>query len=185
MDNGAESYRRFLLGDDEGMVEIIRDYKDGLIYYLNSFVNNVHTAEDLAEDVFVKLVTKKPKYKAQASFKTWLYIIGRNLAVDYLRKAAKRHEEPLDDHLNLASEEEELLNAVIKEERSRQLHNAMKKLSDLHCEVLTLYYFNELNTDEIAQILGNKKHAVEALLTRARKALREELISEGFEYEGL
>ena len=45
MDNGESSYRRYLSGDDEGLVEIIRDYKDGLILYLNSIVSNIHTAE--------------------------------------------------------------------------------------------------------------------------------------------
>ena len=47
MDNGASSYRRFLEGDDSGIVEIIRDYKDGLILFLNRYVNNIHTAEEL------------------------------------------------------------------------------------------------------------------------------------------
>ena len=42
MDNGASSYRRFLEGDDNGIVEIIRDYKDGLILFLNRYVNNIH-----------------------------------------------------------------------------------------------------------------------------------------------
>ena len=60
MDRGTESYRRFLAGEEDGLVEIIRDYKDGLILYLNSFVNNIHTAEDLAEDTFVRLAVKKP-----------------------------------------------------------------------------------------------------------------------------
>ncbi|MBS7175491.1 MAG: RNA polymerase subunit sigma-24, partial [Clostridiales bacterium] len=64
MDNGTASYRRFRSeGDENGLVEIIRDYKDGLILYLNSFVGNLHTAERLAEDTFVLLGTKKPKDK--------------------------------------------------------------------------------------------------------------------------
>ena len=49
MDNGASSYRRFLEGDDNGIVEIIRDYKDGLILFLNQYVNNIYVAEELAE----------------------------------------------------------------------------------------------------------------------------------------
>ena len=81
MDNGASSYRRFLEGDDSGLVEIIRDYKDGLIFYLNSLVNNLHIAEELAEDTFVRLGTKKPRDKRKSSFKTWLYTIGRNLVL--------------------------------------------------------------------------------------------------------
>ena len=50
MDNGASSYRRFLDGDDNGFIEIIKDYKDGLILYINNFTRNIFTAEDLAED---------------------------------------------------------------------------------------------------------------------------------------
>ena len=52
MDHGAGSYRRYLAGDDEGLHEIIREYRAGLILYLNSFVQNIHTAEDLTEDTF-------------------------------------------------------------------------------------------------------------------------------------
>lgn len=60
MDNGASSYRRFRDNSDEnGFIEIVRDYKDGLIFYLNSIVRNIHIAEELAEDTFVMLGTKK------------------------------------------------------------------------------------------------------------------------------
>ena len=86
MDNDASSYRRFLDGEDDGFVEIVRDYKDGLILFLDSFVRNLSIAEDLAEDAFVKLGIKKPHFSIKSSFKTWLYAIGRNVAVDYNRK---------------------------------------------------------------------------------------------------
>ena len=49
MDNGESSYRRFLAGDNEGLYEIICTYQTGLILYLNSYVQNIHTAEDMAE----------------------------------------------------------------------------------------------------------------------------------------
>ena len=62
MDNGASSYRRFLDGDDSGIVEIIRDYKDGLILFLNRYVNNLHVAEELAEDTFFRIVTRRPGF---------------------------------------------------------------------------------------------------------------------------
>ena len=67
MDNGASSYRRFLDGDDNGFVEIVRDYKDGLILFLDSFVRNLSIAEDLAEDTFVKLGIKKPRSSGKSS----------------------------------------------------------------------------------------------------------------------
>ena len=91
MDNGTENYRRFREnGDPDGLAEIIRDYMNGLILYLNSIVGNIHTAEDIAEDTFVLLGTKKPRDKGKSSFRTWLYTIGRNLAIDYLRKLPRK-----------------------------------------------------------------------------------------------
>ena len=89
MDNGASSYRRFLEGDDSGIVEIIRDYKDGLILFLNRYVNNIHTAEELAEDTFFRIVTRKPRFVAKYSFKTWLYTIGRNIAINHVKHFGK------------------------------------------------------------------------------------------------
>ena len=79
MDNGESSYRRFLAGDDEGLHEIICTYRAGLILYLNSFVQNIHTAEDLTEDTFAELAIKCPKFSGKSSFKTWLYAIARNI----------------------------------------------------------------------------------------------------------
>jgi DNA-directed RNA polymerase specialized sigma24 family protein len=73
LDNGARNYRRFLEGDDDGLVEIVREYKDGLMLFLNTYVRNITVAEDLAEDTFVRLVTKKPSFRGTSSFRTWLY----------------------------------------------------------------------------------------------------------------
>ena len=107
MDNGASSYRRFRdNGDQSALVEIIRDYKDGLILYLTSIVGNVQTAEDLAEDTFVLIGTKKPKDKGKSSFKTWLYTIGRNVAIDYLRKHSKHIKVSIEDNAELVSDED-------------------------------------------------------------------------------
>ena len=70
MDSGTFNYRRFRDGGDEnGLVEIIKEYKDGLIFYLNSIVGNIHTAEELAEDTFVLLGTKNRVIKASARLK--------------------------------------------------------------------------------------------------------------------
>ena len=68
MDNGASSYRRYLDGDDKGLSEIVGDYKDGLILYLNQFVNNFCVAEELTEDTFFRLITKKPKFSGKQFF---------------------------------------------------------------------------------------------------------------------
>lgn len=117
MDNGASSYRRFLNGDDEGIVEIVNDYKDGLILYLNGYVNNLYIAEELMEDTFFKLITKKPKYSGKSTFKSWLYAIGRNTAVDYIRHHSKQLDTPIEDMANYLSEEQNLEKSYIRDER--------------------------------------------------------------------
>ena len=71
MDNGASSYRRFLDGDDKGIAEIVEDYKDGLILYLNGYANNIFVAEELTEDTFFRLMVRKPRYSGKSSFKSW------------------------------------------------------------------------------------------------------------------
>lgn len=66
MDSGADSYRRYLAGEDEGLAEIVRAYKDGLILYLNGYVNDLPLAEELAEDTFFRLIAKRPGSPAAA-----------------------------------------------------------------------------------------------------------------------
>ena len=89
MDNGASSYLRFLDGDDSALTQIVEEYKDGLILYLNGYVKNLHTAEELMEETFFRIIVKKPRFFARYSFKTWLYTIARNIATDYIRKNSK------------------------------------------------------------------------------------------------
>ena len=184
MDNGASSYRRFRdNGDESGLVEIIRDYKDGLILYLTSIVGNIQTAEELAEDTFVLLGTKKPRDKGGSSFKTWLYTIGRNVAIDYLRKYRKRTFISLDDSAELASEEEEIERAYIRKEQQITVHRAMRRLSPDYRQVLWLVYFEELSSKEAARIMRRSIRSVESLLYRAKKSLKAQLEREGFDYE--
>ena len=186
MDNGASSYRRFREdGDESGLVEIIRDYKDGLILYLNSFVGNIHTAEELAEDTFVLIGIKKPKDKGKGSFKTWLYTIGRNVAIDYLRRNSKRANISIDDCPELVSEEENLEHVYIKEERKITVHRALTKLKSQYRQVLWLVYFENFSTKQVAAVMKKSVHSIETLVYRARKALKSQLELEGFVYEEL
>ena len=186
MDNGASSYRRFRdKGDESGLAEIIRDYRDGLIFYLNGFVNNIKVAEELAEDTFVLLGTKKPKDKGIGSFKTWLYTIGRNIAINYLKRRSRLSEVSLDDCPQLISEEENLEIIFIKEERKIVVHRALKKLKPEYHQVLWLIYFENFNNKEVAAVMKKSVHNIETLVYRARKSLKSQLEMEGFVYEEL
>lgn len=185
MDNGASSYRRFLDGDDSGFVEIIRDYKDGLIFYLNGYVGNICIAEDLTEDTFVKLITRKPKFSGKSSFKTWLYAIGRNIALDYVKRNPKMAELSIDVCQELTSEEEELECSYMQTERKIIVHRALRRLKPEYRQILWLIYFEEFSNKEAAVIMKKSVHNIETLVYRARQSLKKELDKEGFVYEEL
>ena len=185
MDNGYASYRRFIDGDDDGIACIIRDYKDGLMFYLYGICGDIAMAEEFMEDTFVKLAIKKPHFKGDSSFKTWLYTIGRNVALDHLRRESKLREVSADECAELTDDGEELLLSYIKEERSAVVHHAMRKLCPDYRQVLWLVYFEDMANFEAASVMKKNNRQIENLLYRAKKSLRCELEKEGFVYEEL
>jgi RNA polymerase sigma-70 factor (ECF subfamily) len=185
MDNGASSYRRFLDGDDTGLTEIVRDYKDGLILYINGFVNNIFIAEELMEETFFKLITKKPRFTAKYSFKTWLYTIGRNVTIDYLRHNSHISNTSLEDIPNIVNDECALIKSFIIEERKIVVHRAMRKLCPEYRQILWLIYFEDFSTKQVATIMKKNSRQIKNLIYRAKKALKSELDKEGFVYEKL
>ena len=185
MDNGASSYRRFLEGDDDGIVRIIKDYKDGLMLYLNSFVQNIHTAEDLTEDTFVRLIARRPRFSEKSTFKTWLYAIGRNVALDHLRKNAHLPTVTGEEVLALMADEADVARNYIKTEQKLQLHDALKRLEPQYRQVLYLVYFEDLQNAQVAAVMGKSRKQIENLVYRAKRSLKSELEKEGFAYEDL
>ncbi len=185
MDNGASCYRRFLSGDDDGLVQIIRDYKDGLMLYLNSFVQNIHMAEDLTEDTFVKLIARRPRFSGRSTFKTWLYAIGRNVALDHLRKNAKMPTVSTEETLISLGDEVDFLANYLRTERKLRLHQALKQLNGDYRQVLYLVYFEGFQNAQVACVMGKTKKQVENLVYRAKQSLQSQLKKEGFEYEDL
>lgn len=185
MDNGACSYRRFLDGDDNGIVEIVGDYKDGLILYLNGYVKNIFIAEELTEDTFFRLITKKPKFSNKSTFKSWLYAIGRNVAVDYIRHNSKIINIPIEDMENYLSEVQSLEQSYIKEERKIAVHKALSALPTDYRAILWLVFFEGFSNKEAGIILKKSDRQIKNLLYRAKHSLKSKLEKEGFSYEEL
>jgi len=141
-------------------------------------------AEELMEETFLRLAYKKPKYSGKSSFRTWLYAIARNLAIDYLRKrkraAAVSSEEMYDVPSEQNIEEDYLL-----EERKAIIHKLMRKLKDEYRQVICLIYIEGFSNSETAQIMHKNNRQITNLLYQAKKALRSELEKEGITYAGL
>lgn len=184
MDNGACSYRRFLDGDDGGIAEIVEEYKDGLILFLNGYVKNIHIAEELAEDTFFRLITKRPRFSGNCTFRSWLYAIGRNVAVDHIRRSSKERV-TADFDMEDCRLEADLEEAYLKEESRLILRNAINGLSADYRNVLWLVYFEEFSNKEAGKALKRSDRQIKNLLYRAKIALKKKLEAEGFTYEEL
>lgn len=183
MDNTA--YLRYLSGDDDAFGEIITEYRDGLLLYICTFVGDINFSEEICEDVFVKLAVKKPHFSDSGHFKTWLYTIGRNCALSYLRKVKRRREVPLDEAASSISERQDLEANYIKSEQKKVLYKALSEINENYREVLRLVYLESFKNSEAARIMHRSNRQIENLLYRAKAALKEKLLKDGFVYENL
>ena len=185
MDNGVSSYLRYLSGDDSGLVRIIHDYKDGLILFLQQFTGDIHSAEDVMEDTFVKLALRKPRFSGRSSFKTWLYAIARNTAGDYLRRHRHLQTISQEELAELSMEEANLERQLLRQEQKIQLRRCLARLNPEYRQVLHLSFFDGFSNAEIGVIMGKSKRQIENLIYRAKQSLRTQLEKEGFTYEEL
>lgn len=172
-DRGAEYYKRFLNGDESAFEEILLDYRQGLMFFINRYVHNVTVAEDIAADVFAEIIFKPKRYNFKVSLKTYLYMIGRSRALDWLRKEPKRSGISFELIAREQSgEARSLEEAVIANEEKRQLYCAMKQLPQDYQTVLHLVYFEDMKYEEAAAVMKKSVKQVENLVYRAKRALK-------------
>jgi RNA polymerase sigma-70 factor (ECF subfamily) len=178
MDNGASSYRRFLDGDESGLEELLNMYGEHLIYFINGYVKNMSLAEDIMEDTFMELIVHKHRFRGESSFKTYLFRIARNKALNVIKKN-KRYEQ-LDRDIE---DIKRLEDTIIKTEMQKNIRNAMDNIKLDYSVVLELLYFEDMSYDEIGRVLKKSNKQIKNLAYRARIALKEELRKDGVECE--
>lgn len=178
-----ESYRRYLSGDDSALSDIVELYNKGLILFVYGIVGNIYNAEDIASDTFLDLILKKPVFKGESSFKTWLYKIARNKAIDFFRKNKNQIQSTDDDVAESAVANETAEEELLSSERDRQLYKSMLSLPSDYRQVLELIYFANNSYSEAAEVMRKNTKQINNLAYRAKLALREALLKEGFIYE--
>ncbi|WP_167955772.1 RNA polymerase sigma factor [Anaerosporobacter faecicola] len=182
--NDQERYHRFMKGDISGFEELVLEYKNPLILFIHRYVKDLHLAEDLAQDVFVDIYVYKERYDQKLGFKTYLFTIGRNKAIDLLRKKHPlQGYVSLEDRVEQASEEDKLWNHLMQKERKEQVQAAFEQMKEEYVTVLLLIDFEQFTYIEAAQIMHKSLGQIKVLVHRARKSLRKILEKEGFVYE--
>jgi len=178
-------YKNFLAGNSDCFDELVILYRKPLTLFLMSFVKNYHICEELAQDVFVEILIHKERYKIGYGLKTYLFTIGRNKAVDYIRKNNRNFfVEDIEDLANQASScEDEMLDNYLKNEMSEALHKAIGELKDDYKRAIWLIDFEDLTYKETADIFQKTIPQIKILIFRARKALKAKLERNGFKDE--
>lgn len=179
MDYGACSYRRFLDGEESAFDEIMKELFHGLVFFVDRYVHDVHAAEDIAIDVFSDLIVHKHRYNFKVSLKTYLYMIGRSRALDYLKHRKVIEFTELTEETEVFSEEKTLEEQVLTEERKRTVNAAIEKLPEDMRVVIHLIYFEEMTYEEAAKVMKKNRKQVDNLLYRAKKELRSLLGEDG------
>ena len=181
MDNGASSYRRFLDGDKSAFDELIETYREPLIAFINGFLHNPDESEDVAEDAFMELIVHPKRYSFRSSFKTYLFTVARNKAIDRIRKEMRYSRSPieeLDMDDGIYTED-----VIFRKENEAIVNMAMEKINPEYAAVLRLIYFEDMTGEEAGKVLGKSKRQMANLTYRAKLSLKKSLEEEGFKYE--
>lgn len=172
MDNGASSYRRFLDGDESAFDEIMKELFYPLVFFVNRYVQDVHTAEDIAMDVFSELIVHRHRYHFKVSLKTYLFMLGRSRALDCLRHRKVLNMVELSEAVHTDDGTPALEELVLTDERKQAVNAALAQLPEQLRTVVHLIYFEDLSYEEAAAVMKKNRKQVDNLLYRAKKELR-------------
>ncbi len=180
MDHDADSYRRFLEGDDRAFDEIVESLFFRLVYFVNGYLHDYHAAEDVALDAISDLFVNKKRYNFKVSLKTYLFMLGKSLALNYLKHNGIIESVPLPE--DASPDETELEELNLADERSRAINAALDELPDDMKEAIRLVYFEEMRCEEAAKVMNKSKKQVYNLVFRGKDKLKTILGEEGKEY---
>jgi len=158
-------------GEQAAFGEIYNLYFQKIYRFIYYRVGNKELAEDLAEDVFLKAFTKISSVKENVAFLGWLYQIARNQVIDYYRQ--KKLTISIDEVENTLEYESNVVDVLNLEQQQKLLLKLIKELTPEQQVVLKLKFFEDLNNDEIAEVVGKSEGAIRVIQHRAISKLQE------------
>jgi RNA polymerase sigma-70 factor (ECF subfamily) len=169
-----ELLQRVLALDERALGMVFDDYHLPLYRYIMHHIGHVRTAEDLAAEVFKRLLEAIERGRGPSRYlRAWLYRVAHNLVVDELRRFQHRNHEQLDERM--ASSGESVPAKAETAIRSQEVRAALRKLTPRQRDVIILRYLEGYENGEVAQILGLSVGAVKSLRHRGLVALRRHL----------
>jgi RNA polymerase sigma-70 factor (ECF subfamily) len=181
----AEVMLRVKAGDDSAFDFLVQKYRRPIINFMYRMAHNTAAAEDLAQEVFLRVYRSRSGYEASAKFTTWLYRIATNLGMNYSRDT--RHERP-ENIMNLDAPDEETGQApdladktpsveeeIMRRERLRAIRQKVEALPERQKMAVLMHKYQQMDYREIADVLKLSESATKSLLFRAYETLRTQL----------
>ena len=176
---------RVAAGDEAGFTYLVEKYHLPMIHFLFRMVHNQAIAEELAQEVFLRVYRARASYRAEARFTTWLYRIATNLAVNHARDT--RHERTaqtvyLDEPdaetgttPDLADDELTVEERMMREERMAAIRSRVMALPERQRMAVLMHKYQGMDYRQIGEVMKLSESATKSLLFRAYQTLRTEL----------
>ena len=183
-DPGAALMLRFQAGEDAAFEELVRRYQDTVYAFLYRFRGKDEGAEDLAQEVFLRVFRSRASYRPEAKFSTWLYRISCNLCINQARDQREflsldgepggEGERAKREWRDLAAERP--LDALESQELVETIRRTLDQLPENQRAAVLLYRYHDLSYREIGETIGVSEKAVKSLMARAREQLKGKLL---------
>jgi RNA polymerase sigma-70 factor (ECF subfamily) len=185
MDDLSDSQliENYLAGDENGLELLVRRYLNSIYSFSRRLTNDAGAAEDITQEVFIKVWKNLKKFDREKSFKAWIFKIARNTAIDYLRKKKILAFSDIEneDGENMAieniSDPAPLPDEIFdRQNLKEELETAIKKLPLIFQTVIILHGLEELTFQEISDVLGEPVNTVKSRYLRGLSKLRESIL---------
>ena len=181
----ADIMLRVKAGDDSAFDYLVQKYRRAMMSFMFRMTHNAAVAEDLAQEVFLRVYRSRAGYEPSAKFTTWLYRIATNLAVNHARDT--RHERP-ENMVSLDQPDDEtgtsmdvpdsslsVEQAMVRQERLKAIRSRVQQLPERQRIAVVMHKYQQMDYRQIAEVLKLSESATKSLLYRAYETLREQL----------
>ena len=165
--------QRAQAGDRKAFSDLVRRHQKPVYRYLLRMLGSHDEAMEQAQEAFIKAWQALPQWRPDAQFRTWLFRIANNAALDALRRRKLVEFVPLDDSFDAPGSEPDPEHLAQVTQEMRQLETSLRKLVPEHRQILLLREVEEMSYEEIGSILSLSEGTVKSRLARARAALIE------------
>jgi len=181
-DRDADLMLRFKAGDAACFAVLVERNRGLLVHYLYRMVLNQSVAEELAQEVFVRIYRNRASYEPSARFTTWFFRIATNLALNHIRDTKKeRGQTSLDEEViegatrQLPDRGSNVEQMLLKQARLSEIRAAIEKLPEKQKAAVLMHKYQEMEYAQIAKALDCSEAALKSLLFRAYESLRARL----------